>query len=314
MKVVIAGGSGFLGNALAWAWAEESHDVRVLTRSLPPGQAQHESGTGKPGITRIGWSPDGHAGDLARELDGAAAVINLAGESIAGGRWTAARKQALRNSRILATRSLATALAETPGSPSTFVSGSAVGYYGDRGSEPLTESSTPGDDFLAHLCVEWEAEASAFAKAPAGQAVRVVLLRTGIVLEKSGGALPEMMRPFRFFAGGPIGSGRQYLPWVHRLDWIEMVRWIVDTPGISGPIDVTAPHPVTNAEFARALGRAMHRPALLPAPAFALRLILGEMADAALGSARVLPAKALAHGYHFRYPEIDIAFRGIFGD
>jgi hypothetical protein len=314
MKVVIAGGTGFLGNALAWAWAEESHDVRVLTRSLPPGQAQHESGTGKPGITRIGWSPDGHAGDLARELDGAAAVINLAGESIAGGRWTAARKQALRNSRILATRSLATALAETPGSPSTFVSGSAVGYYGDRGSEPLTESSTPGDDFLAHLCVEWEAEASAFAKAPAGQAVRVVLLRTGIVLEKSGGALPEMMRPFRFFAGGPIGSGRQYLPWVHRLDWIEMVRWIVDTPGISGPIDVTAPHPVTNAEFARALGRAMHRPALLPAPAFALRLILGEMADAALGSARVLPAKALAHGYHFRYPEIDIAFRGIFGD
>src|SRR6266536_3315893 len=160
MKVVIAGGTGFLGNALGWAWAEESHDVRVLTRSLPPGQAQHESGTGKPGITRIGWSPDGHAGGLARELAGASAVINLAGESIAGRRWNAARKQALRDSRILATRSLAEALAETPDAPSTFISGSGVGYYGsDRGNEPLTESSTPGDDFLAHLCLEWETEA-----------------------------------------------------------------------------------------------------------------------------------------------------------
>ena len=153
---------------------------------------------------------------------------------------------------ILATRSLATALAETPDPPSTFISGSGIGYYGDRGGEPLTEESSPGDDFLAHLCVEWEAEA----QRAASPTRRVVLLRTGLVLEKSGGALPEMMRPFRFFAGGPIGSGRQYMPWVHRLDWIEMVRWIVDTPAISGPVNVTAPHPVTNAEFARALGRA----------------------------------------------------------
>ena len=310
MKVVIAGGTGFLGNPLAWAWAEESHDVRVLTRSLPAGQAQHESGTGKPGITRIGWSPDGLAGELARELDGAAAVVNLAGESIGGGRWTAARKQALRDSRILATRSLAAALAVTPNPPPTFISASGIGYYGDRGNEPLTESSTPGDDFLAHLCVEWEAEAVR----AASPTLRVVPLRTGVVLEKSGGALPQMMRPFRFFAGGPIGSGRQYFPWVHRLDWIEMVRWIVDTPGVDGAINVTAPHPVTNAEFARSLGRAMRRPALMPAPGFAVKLVLGEMADAALTSTRALPGKALAHGYHFRYPEIDIAFRGIFGD
>ncbi len=310
MKVVIAGGTGFLGNALAWAWAEESHDVRVLTRSLPPGQAQHESGTGKPGITRIGWNPDGRAGDLAKELDGASAVVNLAGESIAGRRWSAARKQALRDSRILATRSLAAAVAQSPHPPAAFLSGSAVGYYGDRGSEPLTEESSPGDDFLAHLCVEWEAEA----RRAAGPAVRVVLLRTGLVLEKSGGVLPQMMRPFRFFAGGPIGSGRQFMPWVHRLDWIEMVRWIVDTPAIAGPVNVTAPHPVTNAELSRALGRALHRPAILPAPGFALKIVLGEMADAALTGQRALPAVPLAHGYHFRYPEIDIAFRGIFGD
>ena len=310
MKLVIAGGTGFLGNALGWTWAEESHDVRVLTRSLPPGQAQHESGTGKPGITRVGWAPDGQAGDLARELEDASVVVNLAGESIAGRRWTAARKQALRDSRILATRSLVAALAETSPAPRTFISGSGCGYYGDRRDEPLTETSSPGDDFLAHLCVEWEAEAQRAAR----PGLRVVLLRTGLVLEKSGGLLAQVMRPFRFFAGGPLGSGRQYMPWVHRLDWIEMVRWVVDTPAVSGPLNVTAPHPVTNAEFARALGRAMHRPALLPAPAFAMRIVLGEMADAALTGQRALPAAPLAHGYHFRYPEIDIAFRGIFGD
>jgi uncharacterized protein (TIGR01777 family) len=310
MKVVIAGGTGFLGNPLAWAWAEESHDVRVLTRSLPPGQAQHESGTGKPGITRVGWQPDGTAGTVARELDGAAAVVNLAGESIAGGRWTAARKQALRDSRILSTRTLVNALAATPNPPSTFISGSGIGYYGDRGNEPLTESSSPGDDFLAHLCVEWEAEARRAETA----ALRVIVIRTGLVLEKSGGVLPQMMRPFRFFAGGHVGSGRQYMPWVHRLDWIEMVRWIVDTPAVKGAVNVSAPHPVTNAEFARALGRAIRRPALLPAPRFALKIALGEMADAVLASQRALPGVPLSHGYHFRYPEIDIAFRGIFGD
>jgi uncharacterized protein (TIGR01777 family) len=310
MKVVIAGGTGFLGNALAWTWAEESHDVRVLTRSLAPGEAQHESGTGKPGITRIGWTADGHAGSLARELEDAAVVVNLAGESIGRGRWSPARKQALRDSRILATRSLVSALEQTANPPGTFISGSGVGYYGDRGNEPLTESSPPGDDFLAHLCMEWEAEAQR-AAAPSR---RIVVLRTGLVLEKSGGVLPPMMRPFRFFAGGPIGSGRHYMPWVHRLDWIEMVRWIVDTPGVTGPLNVTAPHPVTNAEFARALGRAMHRPALIPAPKFAVKLIVGEMADAAFASQRALPGKPLAYGYHFRYPEIDIAFRGIFGD
>ena len=310
MKVVIAGGSGFLGSPLAWAWAEEEHDVRVLTRGLAAGQAQHESGTGKPGITRVGWEPDGRAGQLARELDGASAVINLAGASIAGARWTPARKQLLRDSRILATKSLAAAFAEAAQPPPIFISGSGVGYYGDRGSEPLSEESAPGDDFLAHLCVEWEAEARRVER----PGVRLVLLRTGIVLEKSGGALPQMMRPFRFFAGGPLAGGKQYLSWVHRHDWAEMVRWIVETPGVSGPVNVTAPHPVTNAEFSRALGRAIHRPALAPAPRFALKIALGEMADALVASQRALPKRAQAAGYHFRYPEIDIAFRGIFGD
>ena len=310
MKVVIAGGSGFLGSPLAWAWAEEGHDVRVLTRGLASGQAQHESGTGKPGITRVGWVPDGSAGQLAREFDGASAVINLAGESIAGRRWSAARKQALRDSRVLATRSMVAALGESTDPPATFISGSAVGYYGNRGDEPLTEESAPGEDFLAQLCVEWEAEAQKAARS----GVRVVLLRTGLVLERSGGVLPKMMRPFRFFAGGPVGGGRQYMPWVHRHDWVEMVRWIVDTPAVDGPVNVTAPHPVTNATFSRSLGHAIHRPALMPAPRFALKIALGEVADAVLAGQRALPRRAQAAGYHFRYPEIDIAFRGIFGD
>jgi uncharacterized protein (TIGR01777 family) len=174
----------------------------------------------------------------------------------------------------------------------------------------LSETAGPGADFLARLCVDWEAEAGKAVR----PGMRLVLLRTGIVLEKSGGALPQMARPFRFFAGGPIGSGRQYIPWIHRHDWIEMVRWIVDTPGVNSPVNVTAPHPVTNAEFSRALGRALHRPALLPAPRFALKIALGELADALVASQRALPGVALAHGYHFRYPEIDIAFRGIYGD
>ncbi len=310
MKVVIAGGTGFLGTPLAWTWAEEGHDVRVLTRGLAPGQAQHESGTGKPGITRVGWDPDGPLGPLAAEIDGSTAVINLAGESIAGARWTPARKQRLRDSRISATRALAAAISGSVAPPSTFISASGIGYYGDRGSETLTEASSPGDDFLAHLCIEWEAEAQKAAHSN----VRVVLLRTGLVLEKSGGALPQMMRPFRFFAGGPLAGGQQYMAWIHRHDYSEMVRWLVDTPAVNGPVNVTAPHPVTNAEFSRALGHALHRPSLAPAPRFALKLALGEMADALLASQRALPACAQAAGYHFRYPEIDIAFRGIFGD
>jgi len=310
MKFVIAGGTGFLGNALAWTWAEEGHDVRVLTRSLPPGQSKHEPGTGKPGISSVGWAPDGKAGPAVGDVDGAAAVVNLAGESIAGSRWTAARKQALRDSRIQSTRSLVAAIAAAGTPPPVLISASGAGYYGDRGNEALSENASPGSDFLARLCVEWEAEALHAVR----PGVRVVLLRTGLVLEKTGGALPQMARPFRFFAGGPIGSGRQYMPWLHRHDYVEMVRWIVDTPAVSGPVNASAPHPVTNAEFARALGRALHRPALLPAPRFALKIALGEIADALLASQRALPGVALAHGYHFRYPEIDIALRGIYGD
>ena len=310
MRVVIGGGTGFLGSPLAEVYAEEGHDVRVLTRSLAPGESRHESGTGVPGITRVGWKPDGRSGPWASVMEGADAVINLAGESIGGKRWTPQRKAELRDSRMVPTRSLAAAIAAAAKPPAVFVSSSAVGYYGAAGDDPKTESAPAGDDFLAHLCEDWEQEARK-AERPG---TRLAIVRTGIVLERSGGALAEMLTPFRFFAGGPLGSGRQYMSWIHRLDWVEMVRWIVQTEGVSGPVNATAPHPVPNREFARALGRALRRPAIVPTPRAALKLLLGEFANYVVTGQRVIPAKAQAHGYHFRYPELDIAFRGIFGD
>ena len=310
MRFVIAGGTGFIGSPLAEVYAEEGHDVRVLTRGLRDGESRHEPGTGMPGITSVGWTPDGSPGSWAAAVDGADAVVNLAGVPLAEGRWTPQRKAQMRDSRILSTRSIVSAITSVPAPPKVLVNSSAVGYYGNS-TEPKTEESKPGEGFLANLAEDWEAEAR---KAePAG--TRVVLLRTGIVLEKAGGALPEMMRPFRFFVGGPMGSGRQYLSWIHRLDVIEMIRWIIETPAVSGPVNATAPHPVTNREFARALGRALHRPSLVPAPGFALKALLGEMAQPMLlEGQRVIPTRAQQHGYHFRYPEIDIAMRGIFGE
>jgi uncharacterized protein (TIGR01777 family) len=310
MKIVIAGGTGFLGSPLAETYAEDGHDVRVLTRSLAPGESQHESGTGVPGITRVGWKPDGRSGPWAESISGADAVINIAGASIGDKRWNPRRKAELRDSRILATRSLAEAITAAPVAPQVFISSSAVGYYGTSDGDPKTEASRAGSDFLAQLCEDWEKEAQRGAR----DGVRFAIIRTGMVFERSGGSLAQMMMPFKFFAGGRVGSGRQYISWVHRLDWIEMVRWIVQTPEASGPINVTAPHPVTNRELARALGRAMRRPALLPAPKFGLKIVLGEFADFVVTGQRVIPARALSLGYHFRYPELDIAFRGIFGD
>ncbi|CAN5876443.1 TIGR01777 family oxidoreductase [soil metagenome] len=309
MKIVVAGGTGFLGSPLTGAWAEDGHDVRVLTRSLGSGESRHESGTGVPGITRVGWTPDGRAGPWANTLSGVDAVINLAGASLAEKRWTPQRKAEIRDSRLLATLSLVAGIKATGAPPSVFLSMSGVGFYGASGDEPRTEASPAGSDFLAQLCEDWEAEARKVQR----DSVRLVILRTGTVLEPSGGALAQMMTPFRLFAGGPLGSGRQYMSWIHREDWVEMVRWIVQAPDASGVLNATAPHPVTNRQFARALGRALRRPALLPAPSLALKLVVGEFAQYVLTGQRVFPERALALGYHFRYPELDMAFRGMFG-
>jgi uncharacterized protein (TIGR01777 family) len=298
MRVVIAGGTGFLGRPLSRALASDGHDVVVLTR-----------GSTDRSQRAVTWTPNGESGPWASTIDGADAVVNLAGESIAAKRWTAAQKQKILDTRVQATRSLVTAIRSVAVPPALFVSGSAVGYYGPRRDEVVTEDTPPGSDFLARICVTWEEEAR---RAATGH-TRVVCIRTGVVLEKDGGALPQMLPPFRFGAGGPVGSGRQYWPWIHRRDWIDLVRWAIQTPDLSGALNATAPHPVTSADFARALGRAMHRPALMPAPAFALRLMLGEMADALLLSGqRAVPSRAERGGFTFTYRTVDDALHAIF--
>jgi uncharacterized protein (TIGR01777 family) len=305
MRIIIAGGSGFLGRALADTLAAAGHHVQILTRQ-PATSARAASA--RP-HERITWTPDGTAnGPWASTCSGADLIVNLAGESIAAGRWTAARKAMLRDSRVLPTRSLVQAIARAAQPPAALVSASAIGYYGDRGGETLTEDSEPGQDFLAALGMEWEREALA----AAATGTRVVLLRTGIVLDPREGALAKMVPPFRLFAGGPFGSGRQYMSWIHRDDWVSLAQWAIETPAARGPLNLTAPKPVTNADFARALGRALHRPAVIPAPRFALALMLGEMAGPLLfHSQRVLPAKALAGGFLFAYSDVDAALASL---
>jgi uncharacterized protein (TIGR01777 family) len=301
MKIVIAGGSGFLGSALATALLGDGHPIAILSRR-PRGQPSAR-------VSQIAWNPDGTAGSWASALDGAGGVINLAGESLAAKRWTPGQKQKIFDSRVLATRSLVAAIAAAAAPPSVLISGSAVGYYGPLGDEVAAEDRPSGRDCLAGVCVQWEAEAMRAAAAR----TRVVLVRAGLVLDRRGGALPKMLPPFWFGAGGPLGSGRQYWPWIHVQDWVDLVRFALVTSAVIGPINATAPNPVQNAAFARALGRAVHRPALLPTPGLALKLMLGEMAEALLLSGqRAVPAKVERLGHVFAFTDIDSALHDIF--
>jgi hypothetical protein len=295
MKVIVTGGTGFLGTPLVVQLRAEGNDVVVLTR-----------GRAAPG--QITWLPDGSVGPWAKAIEGADAVINLAGESIAGHRWTTAHKARIRDSRILATRSIVAAIHGAGRKPATLVNASAVGYYGSRGDATLTEDLPPGEDFLAMVCRAWEAEALA-----ATDASRVILLRSAPVLERDGGMLPQMALPFRFFVGGPVGRGDQYWSWIHRADWVAIVKWALETNQVVGPVNLAAPTPVTNREFATTLGRVLKRPAFMPAPVFALRIVLGGMADVLLFSQRVIPAKAEALEFRFQYRTLEPALNGAIG-
>ena len=261
LRIVVAGGSGFLGRALCRSLGAHGHDVTVLTRALPDASTRQAS-LGDVQVTEMGWNPDGTAGAWTTAVDGADVAVNLSGESIAARRWSAAQKTRIRDSRVNATKSLVAALGAARRQPRVLVSGSAVGYYGARGDEVVTESSAPGSDFLATVCQQWEAEA----RCATSHVARVALIRTGIVLDPADGALAKMLPPFRFFVGGPLGNGRQYMPWIHLEDWTGLVRWTIETDAASGPLNATAPAPATNAEFSRALGTALGRPSWLPAP------------------------------------------------
>lgn len=298
MKIVLAGATGFLGRPLTEALAADGHELVGLTRRPRP----------NADVREVAWQPDGTAGSWAAEVDGADVVVNLAGESIADGRWTAERKRALRDSRLRSTGSLVAAIAGATRAPSLLLSSSAVGYYGPHGDEPVDETTPAGDDFLARLSVEWEHAA----QAAAAHGIRVVLLRTGLVLEKDGGALAAMLTPFKLGVGGPLGNGRQYWPWIHRHDWTELVRFLVAQPAAEGPVNATAPEPVTNEVFSKTLARVLGRPCLFRAPAFALRLAMGEMADALLlKGQRVVPKRALELGYRFQYTQLESALASL---
>ncbi len=248
------------------------------------------------------WTPNGGVGAWASALEGAGLVVNLAGEGIADTRWSPARKQALRASRVLATRSLALAIRQSKTPPHAFVSGSAIGYYGPHGDEPLTEDAPPGTDFLAELAADWEREAEA-----ASPATRLTIVRTGIVLHPDGGALAQMLTPFKLGVGGPLGSGRQYMSWIHRDDWVRLVKTTGFEPDARGAFNATAPAPVTNTEFTRTLGRVLRRPAFMPVPTFTLRALFGELADTLVTGQRVLPAHAERLGFEFRFRQLEAA-------
>jgi uncharacterized protein len=295
MKILIGGSHGLVGTALIKSLEAEGHEIFRLVRHYPDSSSEIE------------WSPDRYSIALAR-LEGFDAVVNLAGESIAEGRWTEDKKRRIRESRIKGTKLLGDALANLTNRPKTFICASAVGYYGDRGDELLTETSTPGKDFLADLCVEWE-KATALATE---KGIRVVNTRFGLILDPNGGALAKMLPPFRMGLGGSIGSGKQWMSWIALDDVVGALKFALANEELNGPVNFVAPNPVTNAEFTKRLGEALSRPTLFPIPAFGVRLAFGEMADALLlSSQRVEPQRLKATGYQFQYSQLEGALRHV---
>lgn len=296
MRILVSGASGLIGSALVPYLASRAHEVNRLVR------ASSEAGTGK-----IPWDPC--AGILdAESLEGFDAVVHLAGENIAGGRWTAERKRQILESRSKGTRLLAETLSRLAEPPKVLVSASAIGYYGDRGQEILREESKPGKGFLSEVCVAWE-EAT---RSASEKGIRVVNPRIGIVLSADGGALAQMLLPFRMGVGGKIGSGNQYMSWISMGDLLGAICHSIDDDSLAGAVNAVAPKPVTNLEFTQTMGRVLSRPAIVPLPGFAARLLFGEMADGLLlASARVEPARLLATGYEFKHAELETALRHV---
>ena len=296
MKILVTGASGLVGSALVPLLVADGHEVARLGRTAP-------------GPADLRWDPD--AGTLdAATLEGFDGVIHLAGENIAAGRWNAARKRRIKESRVQGTLLLARTLAGLKRPPRVLVSASAVGFYGDRGDEELNEQSPAGSGFLTEVCREWEAAT----EAAAGEGIRVVHARLGVVLSRDGGALAKMLTPFKLGAGGIVGSGRQYMSWITLEDTVAALAHLLVTETAAGPVNVVAPAPVTNREFTKTLGRVLRRPTLFPLPAFVARLVFGEMADALLlGSNRVKPASLLDSGYVFRHGSLEEGLRAVLG-
>ncbi|MFO0810643.1 MAG: TIGR01777 family oxidoreductase [Gemmataceae bacterium] len=300
MKVFVTGGTGLIGSRLIRALRKRGDEVMALSR-----QADAWERVGQD-VTVIQGDPT-QPGDWQDALAACDGVVNLAGAGVFDKRWNAAYKQTMRDSRVNGTANVVAALAKPGAACKVLVNGSAIGYYGPHGDEELTEDSPNGNDFMAKLCAEWEATA----RNAEASGVRVAMIRTGVVLDRRGGALKQLLLPFQIGAGGPVGSGRQYLSWIHHADIVGIMLLALDHAEARGPINGTAPQPVTNKAFGKALGAALGRPAFMPTPGFGLRLVLGEVAQMVTTGQRVIPAKAKALGYQFQYPEIGAAFRSI---
>src|SRR5262245_36106895 len=303
MKVVIAGGTGLIGRELSSRMASVGHNVIILTRDA------HKQSAGS--IRRVEWDPDGSSGPWTREIDGADAVVNLSGSDLAGMRWTPARKDDLRLSRVLPTRSLVSAIRQAAKRPSVFLQASGVNFYGNAGPDrQLDESFPPGEDFLGRLCVAWEAEAHPVS----ALGCRLLIFRSGVVLAKEGGIVDRMRRPFRWFVGGPVASGKQCISWIHRDDWVAMAMWALTEASVTGVLNSTSPTPVTNARFSAALAHALHRPSWFPIPGVLLRVIYGELANELLIKGQcVVPKRALDLGFTFTHSSIEEAMEDVVG-
>lgn len=302
MKVVVAGGTGFVGNALVRRLLDEKHHVIVLSRNagtsmgFPGGDLRIEPWDGR---STGGWTG---------QLEGADAVVNLSGEGIADKRWSAERKKRLISSRLDSTKALVDAIEKCSKRPKVLVNASAVGYYGVAEDSEVDEASPKGTGFLADLCAEWERQAR---KAEA-LGVRVVMLRLGVVIGKGGGALQKFILPFNLFIGGPLGSGRQYFPWVHRDDVVGAILYVLQDDRLAGPVNVSAPDSLTMSQFCRVLGKAMDRPSWAPVPSFMLKMLLGEMSSMVLTGQRAVPRKLREAGYRFCYPDAESALKSLF--
>lgn len=290
MKILINGASGLIGSALQASFKEKGYELLFASRN-PAKDEKH-----------VQWDADtGFSDDDLERLEGLDAVIHLAGESISGLRWTEEKKKAIRDSRVIGTRTMIEAFDKLKKRPKVFISGSAVGFYGDRGSDEMTESSAAGKTFLSEVCKEWEAES----RRAEDLGIRTVLLRTGIVLSKDGGALGTMLTPFKLGVGGVIGDGDQWMSWVSLVDVVEIINFALENENLRGAINVTSPNPVTNEVFTKTLGNVLYRPTFLPLPEFAVHMVFGEMGDALLlDSTRVIPKRLADAGYKFKYPEL----------
>ncbi|HEV2290053.1 MAG TPA: TIGR01777 family oxidoreductase [Candidatus Acidoferrales bacterium] len=301
MKIIISGSSGLIGSTLVDALRSDNHQIARLVRSGSPSQPG-------PASESIRWEPPAGSIDLAA-MEGADAIVHLAGASIGDGRWTSARKEILRRSRVDATHHLVGGLRKLQRKPRVLVSASAVGFYGDRGDETLTESSGPGNDFLAQICRGWESEVAQAEES----GIRTVSLRFGVILAEKGGALKRMLPPFRLGVGGRLGNGRQWMSWLTLDEAVSIIRYSIDKDSLHGPVNAVSPNPVTNSRFTSTLASALRRPAIFPAPRAILRLALGEMADALLfSSQRVIPQNLRSSGYQFRHSDLREALRSLF--